>query len=467
MAGRETEAEGADRAARRASMRDVADLAGVAMSSVSRVLSGHADVSAAMRDRVLAAVDQLGYEPDFLAQSLRRGATLSVGFVVGDISNPLIADIASGAEQTLRAAGYSMLVMNSENDPRAGRGPRPVLRGPARGRADPVAGERADTRDAQALADGKLPLVLVDRELPPRFRVSAVRDDHRNGLARGHRGAPRPGPPPDRPRHRAAEDISPVRRADRRHARGGRRAGTPGRDDVRPGSLSAEHGETATEALLALGRAADGDHRRRQPAPRGLPSRLRQARRPPGPRHLAGDLRRRAPRRALRSPHLRRSAGTRSGLGREAAELLLRHLSGDWSPRTVILPMSSSSGRHARPLATPVTTPRPRIALRQRALRAVRRPDAARTSRPGCARTPRAPAEVLAAAFDVRRAGAHRGRGGRPQGRATSSPRTARRGRVRARDGGAAELRGDRPASGPRRRSSSGTRRRSRGSRTG
>ena len=45
------------------------------------------------RDRVLAAVEQLGYEPDFLAQSLRRGATLSVGFVVGDISNPLIAHI--------------------------------------------------------------------------------------------------------------------------------------------------------------------------------------------------------------------------------------------------------------------------------------------------------------------------------------------------------------------------------------
>ena len=64
---------------KRASMREVADLADVAISSVSRVLSGHPDVSADMRDRVLDAVNQLEYEPDFLAQSLRRGATLSVG----------------------------------------------------------------------------------------------------------------------------------------------------------------------------------------------------------------------------------------------------------------------------------------------------------------------------------------------------------------------------------------------------
>ena len=85
-------AGGSDARRKRASMREVAELADVAISSVSRVLSGHPDVSIEMRERVLAAVQELEYEPDFLAQSLRRGATLSVGYVVGDISNPLIAD---------------------------------------------------------------------------------------------------------------------------------------------------------------------------------------------------------------------------------------------------------------------------------------------------------------------------------------------------------------------------------------
>src|SRR5215207_1686606 len=101
----------------RSSMREVADMGGVAMSSVSRVLSGHPDVSPAMRERVMEAVDTLGYQPDMLAQGLRRRSTRSVGFVVGDISNPLLAEIALGAETTLHEAGYSMLLTNSENDP--------------------------------------------------------------------------------------------------------------------------------------------------------------------------------------------------------------------------------------------------------------------------------------------------------------------------------------------------------------
>jgi LacI family transcriptional regulator, galactose operon repressor len=110
-------AETSPTASGRSSMRQVAEMAGVAMSSVSRVLSGHPDVSPAMRERVMEAVERLGYEPDLLAQSLRRKATRSVGFVVGDISNPLLAEITLGAETTLREAGYSMLLTNSENDP--------------------------------------------------------------------------------------------------------------------------------------------------------------------------------------------------------------------------------------------------------------------------------------------------------------------------------------------------------------
>ena len=101
----------------RASMREVAERAGVAMSSVSRVLSGHPDVSPAMSEKVMAAVAELDYQPDILAQSLRRRETLSVGFVVGDISNPLFAEIVVGVESTLHTNGYSMLLTNSLGDP--------------------------------------------------------------------------------------------------------------------------------------------------------------------------------------------------------------------------------------------------------------------------------------------------------------------------------------------------------------
>ena len=59
-------------------IHDVAERAGVAISSISRVLSGHPDVSERMRIKVQRAADELGYEPDFFAQSLRSGATKTI-----------------------------------------------------------------------------------------------------------------------------------------------------------------------------------------------------------------------------------------------------------------------------------------------------------------------------------------------------------------------------------------------------
>jgi LacI family transcriptional regulator len=168
--------------AKRPNLRDVAQLAGVAISSASRVLSDHPDVSPAMRRKVLAAVEQLGYEPDFLAQSLRSGATFSVGFVVRDISSPLLAEIALGAETTLRADGYYMLVLNSEADPALDAGHIRLLE---RRRVDGVLISLADESNPEALAalrELSVPSVLIDREVNGASDASAVLADHRAGM---------------------------------------------------------------------------------------------------------------------------------------------------------------------------------------------------------------------------------------------------------------------------------------------
>ena len=167
----------------RAGMREVAAAAGVAMSSVSRVLSGHPDVSPGMRERVLDAVEQLGYQPNLLAQSLRWRETLTVGFVVGDISNPLLATIVEGAETTLRDAGYSMLLTNSEGDPAPGRLAREAVRAPAGRRADPVAGARRPRPRRWSCSERvAVPMVLVDRDVPVAIEASRVLADHRTGM---------------------------------------------------------------------------------------------------------------------------------------------------------------------------------------------------------------------------------------------------------------------------------------------
>jgi LacI family transcriptional regulator len=163
-------------------MQEVAKRANVAMSSVSRVLNAHPDVSPTMRDRVLAAVGELGYEPDFLAQSLRRGATLSVGFVVGDVSNPLLAAIALGAETVLRDAGYSMLLTNSESNPALDIAHVQLFQ---HRRVDGLLLSLANERKralVDLLAQVDVPVVVVDRQLPARARASAVFSDHRAGV---------------------------------------------------------------------------------------------------------------------------------------------------------------------------------------------------------------------------------------------------------------------------------------------
>lgn len=163
-----------------ATIREVAQLAGVAPSSVSRALSDHPDVSPEMKERVLRAAAQLGYQPDFLAQSLRSGATRTVGFIIRDISIPLFADIIKGAERTLENNGYSTLLMNSFQDPALEAKHIGLL---SRRRVDGLIVSLASESNAETLrALGKIrtPIVLLDREVNG-VTADAVVFDHAEG----------------------------------------------------------------------------------------------------------------------------------------------------------------------------------------------------------------------------------------------------------------------------------------------
>jgi LacI family transcriptional regulator len=171
-----------ERAGRRVSIRDVAARAGVGIATVSRVLSGSTDVRPDLRERVQAAARELDYQPDILAQSLRRGATRSVGFIADDLANHLIADIATGAERVLRAEGYSLLVMNSELNPAFD----PVnIRALLARRVDalmmcPV--EENDPSTVEALRALDIPVCVIEGDQPSSVRASYVHSDHRSGV---------------------------------------------------------------------------------------------------------------------------------------------------------------------------------------------------------------------------------------------------------------------------------------------
>jgi len=170
-------------AGKRPSMKQVAEYADVGVSTVSRVVSNHPDVSPQMRKRVLLAVQELGYEPDFLAQSLRRGATSSIGFALSDITNPVVAHIVHGAEEVLRNKGYSLLIMDSENNPALDTEHIRFLHSRHVDGLILLATNERRKATIDALLARKIPIVVIDRDFPRRLRASAVLSNHREGMA--------------------------------------------------------------------------------------------------------------------------------------------------------------------------------------------------------------------------------------------------------------------------------------------
>jgi LacI family transcriptional regulator len=104
---------------RAATIEDIAQKTGVSKSTVSRALSGSTRISAATRMRIVAAARKLSYEPNYLARSLSRSRTLSIGVILEDIMNPFFTEVAKGIETTLSAGGYSMLLTSSGYVPEA------------------------------------------------------------------------------------------------------------------------------------------------------------------------------------------------------------------------------------------------------------------------------------------------------------------------------------------------------------
>lgn len=99
-------------------LRDVADAAGVHPATVSRALNpgSRSLVNDATAKRVLRAAERLGYRPNPIARSLKTARSGSVGVVIPDLTNPLFPPIVRGIQDVLGAAGYTALIVNTDDD---------------------------------------------------------------------------------------------------------------------------------------------------------------------------------------------------------------------------------------------------------------------------------------------------------------------------------------------------------------
>ncbi len=101
----------------KATIRDVAKAAGVALGTASRVINKAENVAPEIRQRVQAAIDALGYQPDVLAQSMRRGETRTIGIIIRDITLPAFAAFVQSAQEELEAQNYVLMLTCSEDRP--------------------------------------------------------------------------------------------------------------------------------------------------------------------------------------------------------------------------------------------------------------------------------------------------------------------------------------------------------------
>lgn len=102
-------------ARRPSGIRAVAAKAGVSVATASRYLNGRV-VKADARRRLAAAVQELAYLPNRVAQSLRRQRTMTLGMIIPDITNPFFPAVVKGAEDAARAAGFVLVLLNAGDD---------------------------------------------------------------------------------------------------------------------------------------------------------------------------------------------------------------------------------------------------------------------------------------------------------------------------------------------------------------
>jgi LacI family transcriptional regulator len=163
-------------------IRDVARVAKVHPGTVSRALNAETRglVNQETAERVMRAAEELGYRPNPIARGLKTNRSYTIGVLIPDITNPLFPPILRGIEDRLDDAGYTSLIVNTDNDAERERSYLQALR------ARQVDGFIAATArlDQEFLADlaaAGVPLVLVNRSFEDRS-VPAVTVDDRQGI---------------------------------------------------------------------------------------------------------------------------------------------------------------------------------------------------------------------------------------------------------------------------------------------
>jgi LacI family transcriptional regulator len=169
-------------------IREVAELSGVSVSTVSRVFNGYKDVSAATKQRVLDTARELDYAPSAAARTLVKQRSELIGIVLftgvehPDIGHPFFQEVLVGLKHGLGDSGYDVLLFASEQPHSSRNGKHSYLRRARHHRVDGVVlwGVDRDDPEVERLLESKIPLIGVDLDVAGE-RASYVASDNVGG----------------------------------------------------------------------------------------------------------------------------------------------------------------------------------------------------------------------------------------------------------------------------------------------
>jgi len=233
-------------------IQDVARLAQVSVATVSALSNGSAFVSETLAERIRNAMAALDYHPDRVARSLRTGKTHALGMVVPDVTNPFYPEVICGVEQAAQQAGYSLVLVNSnENPEQEQRGLQTLISMRVDGLLIACCNSTAAAYDV--VGRRNIPAVFLDRVPSQGNTIRISTDNFKAGrVATKHLI--------DLGHHRIAivagrMELSPHAYRVEGFRKAMQEAGLPVLDDYfRTGSLSSETGYSAGKQLLGLQR---------------------------------------------------------------------------------------------------------------------------------------------------------------------------------------------------------------------
>jgi LacI family transcriptional regulator len=170
-------------------MKRIAGELGVSITTVSKVLNNRADISDATRSRVLAKVEELGYQRNAVARSLSLRRTHTLGIVIPDLMHSFFVEVIAGIEPVASVRGYGLLLCSSGEDPRKERAELELLRGrQVDGVVLASANASGNSDMLKQLTRQGTSLVMIDRDDHPSVKCHRVlTDDKRVGeLATAH-----------------------------------------------------------------------------------------------------------------------------------------------------------------------------------------------------------------------------------------------------------------------------------------